>query len=65
MDNKTNNNSGGVGFCGLLTIVFIALKLTNYINWSWLWILAPTWIPILLGVIIIAIVTLFKIKGER
>lgn len=64
MDNKTNN-SGGVGFCGLLTIVFIALKLTNYINWSWLWILSPTWIPILLGVIIIAIVTLFKIKGER
>jgi hypothetical protein len=41
-----NNNirSGGVGFCGLLTILFIALKLIGYITWSWLWVLSPLWI---------------------
>jgi hypothetical protein len=32
----------------LLTILFIGLKLTNYIHWSWLWVLAPSWIPLAL-----------------
>lgn len=39
------NNSSGIGFCGLLTIVFIVLKLTGYINWSWWCVLSPIWIP--------------------
>lgn len=43
-DNKTNGTSGGVGFTGLLTICFIVLKLTNVINWPWLWVLSPIWI---------------------
>lgn len=30
----------------LLTILFVALKLTNHIDWSWLWVLAPLWLPI-------------------
>ena len=41
------NNSGGIGFLGLLAIVFIVLKLTGYIAWSWWWVLAPIWIPII------------------
>lgn len=45
-----NNNSsgGGIGFIGLLTIVFIVLKLTKIINWSWWWVLSPIWIMALL-----------------
>ena len=35
MENK-QSSSGGIGFCGLLTIVFIVLKLCKVINWSWL-----------------------------
>ena len=52
---------GGISFCGLLTIVFIVLKLTDVITWSWIWVLAPLWIPfavgclILLGILIIAL----------
>ncbi|MBU0893902.1 MAG: hypothetical protein KKB88_00495 [Nanoarchaeota archaeon] len=42
-------NFGGVhigsGFLGLLTLIFITLKLTNFINWSWFWILSPLWVP--------------------
>lgn len=34
--NKEYNTSGGVSFSGLLTIVFIVLKLTGVISWSWL-----------------------------
>lgn len=36
---------GGIGFFPLLTICFIVLKLTKVIAWSWLWVLAPLWIP--------------------
>ena len=48
--------SGGIGFAGLLTIVFIVLKLTNVIAWSWWWVLAPLWISAGLGIGIILLV---------
>lgn len=41
--------------CSILTIVFITLKLTGVINWSWLWVLCPLWIKLLLMVIILFI----------
>lgn len=41
-----NTSSGGIGFFGMLTILFIGLKLTNYIAWSWWWVLSPLWLPI-------------------
>lgn len=37
-----------ISFAGALTIVFIVLKLCNVITWSWLWVLSPLWIAILL-----------------
>lgn len=40
------NTSSGVGFGGLLTILFIGLKLGGIINWSWWWVLSPIWLPI-------------------
>lgn len=40
---NNNETSGGIGFFSLLTIVFITLKLTDYIAWSWWWVLLPTW----------------------
>jgi hypothetical protein len=45
--------TGGIDFFGLLTIAFIVLKLTGYIQWSWWWVLAPLWIS--LGVLIIVL----------
>ena len=47
---------GRIGFVGLLTIVFIVLKLTGVIEWSWLWVLSPLWISFLLALGILAIV---------
>lgn len=49
---KEKASSSGIGFCGMLTILFIGLKLTNYIDWSWWWVLAPLWLPIGLVVIV-------------
>ena len=51
-----NNNSSGIGFFGLLTIVFIVLKLTNYITWSWIWVLSPIWAPLLFVIILLIII---------
>lgn len=53
MSEKQVTSSGGIGFAGLLTIVFITLKLTGVIAWSWLWVLSPLWISFLLALLII------------
>jgi len=45
--------SSGIGFTGLLAIVFIVLKLTGNISWSWWWVLSPLWAPI--GIIILGL----------
>ena len=50
---KNNSTSGGVGFTGLLTIVFIVLKLCHIIEWSWLWVLSPIWISLIISIGII------------
>lgn len=55
-----NTGGGGIGFCGLLTIAFVVLKLTGYITWSW-WVLAPTWIPLAIVVIFAAILAIRKV----
>lgn len=59
--------SGGIGFAGLLTIVFIVLKLIGTISWSWWWVLSPIWISVglgvgiwLIGLIAIILAGLFK-----
>lgn len=51
--NKNNSTSGGIGFTGLLTIVFIVLKLCHVIEWSWLWVLSPIWISFIISIGII------------
>jgi len=51
-----SSSSSGIGFTGLLTIVFIVLKLTGYINWTWLWVLSPIWISTLLVILFFIII---------
>jgi hypothetical protein len=54
-DMNNQSTGGGVGFFTLLAILFIGLKLGGVIAWSWWWVLAPIWIPLLAGVVIIAV----------
>lgn len=49
------NNNGGIGFVGVLTIVFIVLKLLGKIAWSWWWVLSPIWISAILVIIYLII----------
>lgn len=43
---------------GLLGLIFITLKLTGYINWSWLWVLSPFWMPLAIAIVIFIVVFL-------
>ena len=64
MENQNNNSSGssaGIGFTGLLTIVFIVLKLLGKITWSWLWVLSPIWISVVLWTLyVIVLLIIFR-----
>lgn len=53
---ENHNTNKGIGFCGVLAVAFVVLKLCHVIDWSWLWILSPIWIPIALLLVISAAV---------
>ena len=55
MSASSSSSSSGIGFTGLLTVLFVGLKLTNVIAWSWWWVLSPIWISFLLFALILAI----------
>ena len=57
-NNNSSTQSGGIGFFGLLAIVFITLKLTGYIAWSWWWVLAPLWAPLAVVLLILLIIVI-------
>lgn len=53
----------GPGFCGLLALLFIGLKLTGHIDWSWVWILCPLWAPFALVFGFLAVACLIGISA--
>ena len=65
-NNNSSTQSGGIGFFGLLAIVFITLKLTGYITWSWWWVLSPLWGPAAVVLVIFLIIVLIAaLIGKR
>jgi hypothetical protein len=62
MANKTSSN--GIGFGTVLFLVFLVLKLTGNIDWSWWWVTSPIWIPLALGVVVMGIMGLI-IYGRK
>ena len=62
---SSSKNSGGLGLCSVLTIVFIVLKLVDVINWSWVWVLSPLWIEIIIVIVLVVILALIEIKDRN
>jgi len=54
-DNNSTATGGGISFCGLLFIVFLVLKLTHVIDWSWWWVTAPLWGGAALAIVLLLI----------
>ena len=64
-ESKSSNKTaaaGGTGFLTLLQVAFIVLKLCKVIDWSWWWVLSPTWMPTALILIIVIIIALIPNK---
>jgi hypothetical protein len=59
-----NNTSNGIGFGTVLFLVFLVLKLTDNIDWSWWWVTSPLWIPLTLGIVVMGIMGLI-IYGRK
>ena len=60
-----NSQSGGIGFLGLLCIVFIVLKLINVIAWSWWLVLSPIWAPFAIGLLVFVLIILYKAISHK
>ena len=57
---NSSSKSIGIGFTEALQILFIALKLLKVISWSWWWVLSPTWISLILEILVFAIAMLLS-----
>lgn len=55
---NSSSSSGGIGLFSVLGLIFIVLKLTGVINWSWVWVLAPFWIGIALLILFVVVVAI-------
>jgi len=65
MTTNSSSSSSGIGFPGLLTVLFIGLKLTGHITWPWVWVLSPIWISALIALAFLVIfVILAVITGK-
>jgi len=64
MSNNSSSSSSGIGFTGLLTVLFVGLKLTGHITWSWWWVLSPIWISLSLLFFVFLIVGMIFLISE-
>lgn len=53
---SSSSSSSGIGFIGLLTVLFVGLKLTDHIDWNWIWVLAPLWMGTAVGVVLFGLI---------
>ena len=64
-ENKNSNVYNGIGFFGLLQVVFIALKVAKVINWSWWLVFLPTWIELGVYLIVIIIIVIMTVIANK
>jgi hypothetical protein len=65
MSNASGAASGGWPIATILTIVFVVLKLTDVINWSWWWVLSPLWISAGLTVLLLIVFMIIVAATDR
>lgn len=57
--------TSGITFFGALTVLFIGLKLSGIIHWSWMWVLAPIWAPSAIILVVLVVTYVAMLKGGR
>jgi hypothetical protein len=62
---NTKNYTPAFPFFPILTLIFITLKLTGYIAWSWFWVLAPLWIPAAIFLVILVVFAILYLMDDK
>lgn len=57
----SNQNGGGIGIGGVLLCIFVTLRLTHHIDWSWWWVLSPMWIPLCVVAVVLVLIGIVKV----
>jgi predicted tellurium resistance membrane protein TerC len=60
-----SKSSNGISFTGLLTLLFIGLKLTGNVDWSWWWVLSPVWICLVCALALILVIAFFEVREAQ
>jgi len=58
MSDYRSTASGGISVSTLLGVAFIVLKLTGHIDWPWVWVVSPFWIPLALALGVLAVIAI-------
>lgn len=59
---RSTGSSGGIGLSGLLTVLFVGLKLCGVIAWPWVWVVAPIWIPMV--IVFVGVCIILGVQGR-
>jgi hypothetical protein len=62
---SSSSSSSGIGFPGLLTVLFVGLKLTGHITWPWVWVLSPIWISALIALAFLVIFVILAVIAGK
>ena len=61
---SSSDKGASIGLPGLLFLLFLALRLTDQVDWAWYWVAAPLWIPLGLALIVGAIFAVVEFRRE-
>ena len=53
---NSGSSSSGIGVGSLLTVAFVIMKLTDVIDWKWIWVLSPMWISAAIGLFVVTVI---------
>ena len=65
MTSNKSSRSNGIGFGGALFLLFLGLRLAGIIDWPWVWVFAPIWIPATLAAVILVIIGILAYISEH
>jgi len=66
MSNSSSSKNGGIGILGMLFVLFVGLKMTHSIDWSWWWVTAPLWMPFaLVSALALIAIVVYLIRGSK
>jgi len=62
---KESNSTSGISFFTVLFIVFLILKLTHTIDWSWWWVTAPLWGGVAAVILVLVLIVMISVIFKR